>query len=142
MKVLVIDEEMQVQRLVQALENRHPKDKFVLVHNLADGREAIWEERYDILVVDIMLPADEVSVPGSSDEGGIVAGLMLIDLIRADKACVNHSTPVVLLTGVAARIHPRVAEAQGQYEERFVQKPVKPDILYERLERVLRKESN
>lgn len=137
MNVLVIDEDIQVHILVRVLRNRHPEDKFELAPTLASATNQLWGEKYDVLVVDIMMPGNEAVVEGSSDGGGVISGLQLLEKVSADQNCPNNKTPYVILTGVPVRIHPKIVEASQQCGERFILKPVKPDVLYGKLGRII-----
>jgi len=130
MKVLIVDEDLQVQVLFKVLNNMYTDDTFKIVYNLHDAKHTIWNEKFDILVIDIMLPSDEDAVPGSSQDGGVISGLQLIDLIKNDKNCINYKTPIVLLTGVPSVLHSRIKEAEETYCGKYFQKPIKPDALY------------
>ena len=68
---------------MEILEARHPDDTFVMVYSLREARKAVFDEKFDVLVVDIMWThADEEAIPRSSEQGGLIAGLLLIDLIE------------------------------------------------------------
>jgi DNA-binding NtrC family response regulator len=131
MKVLFIDDELEVEALAKVLKNRHPEDNMELVDSLASARKKIWSEKFDVMVVDLMMPADDESVPGSSDEAGLIGGLLLLELVGCDENCINNKTPFIILTGLIQNVHKKVDEAQRKYAGRFIEKPVHPDTLYE-----------
>ena len=142
MKILFVDEDLQVEALVRVLRNRYPNDKFNIVSTLAEARDTIWSTKFDVLVIDIMLLADESVVKRSSEEAGLIAGLLLIDLIKQDERCANRSTPVILLTGVPLELHQKIRDTQtAEYKGRYFQKPILPDTFYANLKRVSQEES-
>jgi CheY-like chemotaxis protein len=131
MKILFVDDELEVESLATVLQNRHPEDQLKLVDNLAAAKKTIWSEKFDVMVLDLMMPADDEAVPNSSHDAGLTAGLLLAELIQQDKNCVNNQTPFIVLTGLVPQIDERVAEARSKYGDRFIEKPVHPDALYE-----------
>jgi CheY-like chemotaxis protein len=133
MKVLFVDEDWEVEVLAKVLQARHIKDDFDIADTLAIAREKIWNGKYDVIVMDVMMPADETAVPQSSEKAGLLSGLLLFDMIRADAKCPNYRTPIVILTGLLANEHPRLVEAQKKCGEFFQTKPIHPDTLYDLL---------
>jgi CheY-like chemotaxis protein len=131
MKILVIDEDLEVEVLVRVLRNQHPTDEFALAESLAQGLELARSRKWDVIVVDLMMPADEKAVPGSSEQAGLIAGIRLIEHIQKEKDNANNTTPLVILTALPEEGHPEVKRAKEKYKERFVQKPVHPVRLYE-----------
>ena len=79
MRILFIDEEVEVEVLAKSIQARHPSDKVVLIDDLKAAREKLWSEKFDVIVMDIMMPSDDDAVPGSSDESGPITGLLLIE---------------------------------------------------------------
>lgn len=133
MKILFIDEDWEIEVLAKVLSARHAEHFFDLADRLQDAKTKLWKEKYDRIVLDIMLPADEVTVPHSSEQAGVVSGLLFYDIIRSDKSCPNKETPIIVLTGLLPGAHPRVRAIQQEIGNCFVQKPVHPDALYAKL---------
>lgn len=131
MKALFVDDDLETEVLVKVLRARHPDDSFDLADTLPDARQKIWSEKYDVIVFDIMMPADETAAPGSSEDAGLITGLLLLDLMRGDPKCLNQITRPVLLTGLVPSEHSKVAAAQKAFGESFMQKPMHPDTVYE-----------
>jgi hypothetical protein len=71
----------------------------------------------------------------SSQDSGLISGLQLIDMIKTDDKCINHSTPCILLTGVPSVLHSKIKEAESEYVGRYFQKPTKPEDLYNGLKK-------
>ena len=139
MRVLFVDDDGGVSILAKILRERHPDDMFESAFNLRRAVEAIWTNKYDALVFDIMLPPDEQSVPGSSLDGGVTSGVKLVDKIKSDETCKNRKTPIVLLTGLPSELHPDIEKAEKDYAGNYFQKPVMPDDLYLGILRALKK---
>lgn len=133
MKALFIDDDLETEVLVKVLQARHSDDSFDLADTLPDARQLIWSEKYDVIVFDIMMPADDSVVPGSTQDAGLISGLLLLDLMVSDPKCLNQKTKSVLLTGLVPAEHPKVAAAQNAFGEMFMQKPMHPDTVYETL---------
>ena len=131
MRVLIIDDALEVEVLAHVLKARYPGELFELADSLAAASEKLWSERYDVVSVDIMMRADDDAVLGSSDHAGLIAGLQLIDEMRLDEECPNKGTPIVLLSGLVAGEQPRIRQAQIEYGEFFIPKPVHPDVFYQ-----------
>jgi CheY-like chemotaxis protein len=130
MNVFILDEDWEVEVLVRVLQSRHPADSFVLADNLRDGRRKLWSEKFDVVVLDVMIPSDEEAVPGSSQKSGLLSGLVLHDLLRTDPACANREAPIIILTGLLPSESPRLVSAKAAMGGKFIQKPVHPDKLY------------
>jgi len=131
MKVLFVDDDIEVEVLAKVIQARHADDKMDLAYNLANACSKIWSQRYDVIVMDIMMPADESAVEGSSDDSGLISGLLLIEKVKHDTDCKNNITPFVLLSGLMPEEHASVEEAQKSYGASFRTKPEHPDDLYE-----------
>ena|SRR5258707_6580045 len=131
MKALFVDDDLETEVLVKVLRARHPSDSFDLADTLPDARKSIWSEKYDVIVFDIMMPADDMAAPGSSEDAGLISGLLLLDLMRSDPKCPNQKTRPVVLTGLVPAEHTKVASAQKSFGESFMQKPMHPDTVYE-----------
>ena len=131
MKALFIDEDLEVEVLVNALQDRHHQDSIRLADNLGIACQMLWSEKFDVVVVDIMMPADNDAVPGSEDESGLLSGLLLITLVQKSKDCPNQKTRFIILTGLIPDEHEMVEQAQKKYDTRFLVKPVHPDTMYE-----------
>lgn len=131
MRILFIDDELEIEILVKILQTRHPEDKIDLCDSLASARDTIWRSRYDVVVFDIMMGVDDKAVPGSSDQSGLISGLGLHAAMRADQNCPNHDTPAVILTGLLTKEHPKVKEAEASFGSQFLQKPMSVDSLYD-----------
>ena len=140
MKILFIDEEVEIEVLARVIQTRHPNDIILLVDDLMTAREKLWSTKFDVAVVDIMMPSDDKAVPGSSDESGLISGLLLMDMVQADKGCVNKETPFVILTGLSPKEHPKVREAEQKFGKNFIIKPDHPDILYEAISNAAKKQ--
>lgn len=134
MRTLIIDDSQQGKILARVMQNRHPEDTFRVAQSLARGRMAIWEETFDVMAFDIMLPADDNAVPGSSENAGLVSGIQLLDLVRTAKNCPNAETPVIFLSGVPPEMDSRIQKAKLEHEGRYLQKPIAPDDLYAALQ--------
>lgn len=100
MNVLFVDEGLDVERLVSSLRKRRPDDRFELKHDLKQAFEALFRVKFDVIVMDMWMPGDDVLVPGSEDDHGIAAGLRLSEFVRTAGNCVNQATPIVVLTGL------------------------------------------
>lgn len=137
MKVLFIDDDIQTEILYEVLKAQYPKDNMSLVYKLYDAHQILWSLKFDVMVLDIMMNGDEKVVPGSTEKGGVLAGLLLLDMVRIDKSCINQKTPVILLTGVPAKRHPKIAAAEIEHKGRYFTKPVRPDVLYETIARMI-----
>jgi len=135
MKTLFVDEDWEIEVLLNVLRARHPEDEFDLAETLDQARKAIWAVKYDILVLDVMMPSDDVVVPKSSDKAGLLSGLLLKDLIRSDANCPNKDTKIIILTGLLPSEDSKVTEAQQIQGDLFLQKPMHPDAMYEILAR-------
>jgi CheY-like chemotaxis protein len=133
MKILFADEDWEIEVLVKVLRARHPEHEFELADSLEKARRAIWSTKFDILVLDIMLPANDQAVPNSSENAGLLSGLLLLDMIQNDSSCPNQHTKVIFLTGLPTSEHPKIKEAQLRFGEFFIRKPVHPDSLYDAL---------
>jgi CheY-like chemotaxis protein len=136
MKTLIIDDELEVEVMAKVLRARHPSDNIDLADTLAKARDKLWSEKYDAISVDIMMRADDEAVPGSSKASGLIAGLQLVDLVKADKNCLNNKTPIVFLTGLEPSEHKRVQQVLSEYGPNFMGKPTHPDEFYETLRKV------
>lgn len=130
MKILFIDDEFEVEVLAKAIQARHPNDKVELVDDLMSAKKKLWSEKFDVVIADIMMPADNEAVPQSADESGLIAGLLLIQLVQSDQICVNKQTPFVILTGLTPSEHEKVSKAEEEYGEYFLIKPEHPDTVY------------
>lgn len=130
MNFFFLDEDWEVEVLKNVLEARHPEHQFELADTLVAGKTLIWSKKFDVLVLDVMIPADDEAVPNSSNKAGLLSGLLLTDLIRKDQSCKNNRTPIVLLTGLIPAEHPKVLEAQTSFGAKFIRKPVHPDDIF------------
>lgn len=139
MKALFIDEDLEIERLVNVLQARHPEDNIELADTLADARGKLWSTKYDVLVIDSWMPPDDDAVPKSSDEAGLISGLLLLDVVRSDPDCLNCNAPAFLFTGLVPGEHPRVKGYQEEHAQLFLQKPLHPDAIYSTLARAVRK---
>lgn len=130
MRVLFVDEEWDIEITVKALRNRYPEDEFCLADRLRDAKAELWSRVFDVVVLDIMMPSDDSAVPNSSDEGGLVSGLLLYKMVRSDPQCPNVGSCFLLLTGVMPEVHPAIANAQVEFGDRFLRKPIHPERLF------------
>ena len=135
MKILIIDDELEVEVMAKVLKARHPSDQIDLADTLAKARDKLWSEKYNAISVDIMMRADDKAVPGSSKSSGLIAGLQLVDLVKDDEKCVNNETPIVFLTGLEPNEHKRVKQVLLEYGENFLDKPTHPDEFYKALQK-------
>lgn len=71
-------------------------------------------EKIDLILLDFFLDAGD--------------GTELIALLRADPSCLNHNTPVLVVTAMPQ--HDRVKSAVAQGACRVMAKPVEPRALY------------
>lgn len=133
MNVFILDEDWEVEVLCKALSARHPEDSFTLVDTLEDAVKTLWSKKFDVLVLDIMVPADDKAVPRSTELAGLISGLLLYDQLSKDTSCVNARTPFLFLTGLIANQHPKVKAAKEKYGTRFLHKPVHPETLYKHI---------
>jgi CheY-like chemotaxis protein len=133
MKALFVDDELEVEILVDVLRSRYPDSSFHLADTLAEATRLIAQQKYDVIVLDVMMRADERAVPGSSADSGMISGVHLMNFIRRESNALNAATPVILLTGLLPQQHPQVQEAESTMGPRFVQKPVSVDEIYQLL---------
>src|SRR5689334_20780237 len=123
MRFFFLDEDLDVEITIRILRSRYPEHTFDLADNLEDCKTLIYNAKYDVLVLDIMLPANNAIVPRSGDMAGLLTGLLLRDLIKADRDCINQKTPIVLFTGLIVDEDPAIKNAQKQCGKFFLQKP-------------------
>lgn len=141
MRFLIVDEDLEIERLVLVLQARRPEHSFDLADTLGDAKEMLWHQQYDAIAMDVWMPPDETAVPGSSEDSGLVSGLMLIELMSGDKKCVNRETPLLVFTGLVPQQHPRVNRYQEENSDRFLQKPLHPDDFFDELERTAKEKT-
>lgn len=133
MKVLFIDEDVDVHRLVEALGNRYEGSSFTLAKSLADATEQISTKTFDVIVVDMWLPPDDEALPKSSDDAGMTAGIKLLDYIENSAESINKNVPTVIFSGLGVNHHDEVRRLWERRKDDVFRKPVRPDLLYREL---------
>jgi CheY-like chemotaxis protein len=118
-RVLVVDDEMVIRRLVGAMLGRA---RFEVLY--AEDGEAAWrvlqEQAIDLVITDCSMP--------------VLNGLELLRRIRATPACAV--LPVIMMTGTGLDDMAQQAEREGANE--FLSKVLSPDVLLAAVERALR----
>lgn len=133
MNALFLDDDLAVEVSAEVLQDRHPEDSIEFVYTLEQAHEKVTSRKYDVLVIDLMMPPNEKVAPGSSGDGGIISGLRFIEEMQKDRKCLNCDTPIIILTGVPTEEHKDLLDAVKKYGDRFITKPVGPEELYESL---------
>lgn len=128
LKILFVDEDVEIEVTKNVLASRRPEHEFSIAWSLRIARDLLWSTKFDVVVLDIMLPSDDSVVPGSSSDGSLTSGVKLFELIRAS-SCPNRDTPVVVLTGVSDE-HPEILQLKKTLGPNFLSKPLHPDSLW------------
>ncbi|WP_144941439.1 response regulator [Paenibacillus sp. 32O-W] len=119
--VLVVDDEFMIKRsLAKMIQNNH--NRFTIVGEAEDGKEAwtkIQQLKPDVLVTDICMP--------------IMDGLALIQAVREKYKFIEP----IIISGHDEFAYAQKAVQFGVHD--YLLKPLRPDILYETLERVFAK---
>lgn len=95
-------------------------------------------KKFDAIVLDIMMRADEAALPGSSKESGLIGGIRLQESIVTNEKSLNRTTPILFLTGLLTNEHPRIRDAEKKLGPRFLVKPIRVDALYEAIINAIR----
>jgi len=118
-RVLIVDDDPDFAAGIRAILDTEYDT--VMVHNPKDGWEALQNDRYDLLCLDIMM-------------GRGAEGVMMARKIRKDK--VLREMPVLIITGLREQIaylFPGQAVHPGFVAvDELVEKPVEPSLLLEK----------
>jgi two-component system alkaline phosphatase synthesis response regulator PhoP len=118
-RVLIVDDDPDFAAGIRAILDTEYDT--VMVHSPKDGWEALQQDRYDLLCLDIMM-------------GRGAEGVMMARKIRKDK--VLREMPVLIITGLREQIaylFPGQAVHPGFVAvDELVEKPVEPSLLLEK----------
>ncbi|NIA28933.1 MAG: response regulator [Actinobacteria bacterium] len=121
-KVLIVDDEVNV-RL--AFKNLLEQRNYIIkqARNQAEAIEALKNEIFDVLLLDIILPPD-----------GWKTGFQILE--KKKKIALNAATPVIIVSGKvnSAAINQRVSEIDSIVK--IFDKPVEPTDLLEAIDKV------
>src|ERR1043165_10243084 len=94
MKFIFVDDDLETEVLLAILREEHPTHASSHVQTLARARSAIWQSKFDALIIDIMMPPDDDAVSESELHEGMYSGIRLAELIRADSDGPNQNSPI------------------------------------------------
>lgn len=125
LKVLVVEDSPQMQKLLEVLLEAMGVGSVLLADNGARGYAIFNETAPDIIITDgSMEPMD---------------GYALTDLIRNDEDSANPYVPIIMLSGHLD--DERISRARSSGVSEYLAKPVSADTLYKRLISVVRDQS-
>jgi len=124
-KILIIDDQpSEVKMVKMALERA--SYKVIYAYNGKEGIEKAKQEKPDLIILDIMMP---------EKDGFIACG-------ELKKAPETSTIPIIVLTAVESStlIFPDMeSAADSPHADEYIDKPVDPNFLLKRVERLLKK---
>jgi len=124
-KILLIDDDWDfVEATKMLLESRY---KVAVAYKGDEGLKKAREEKPDLIILDIIMPTKD--------------GFMVCEELKKDTQL--KKIPVMLLTSFSQRMAETttsVAQALTTEAEDYVDKPVSPEELFQRVEKLLRKQ--
>lgn len=127
-KILIIDDQpSEVKMVKMALEQAHYE--VIYAYNGKEGIEKATQEKPDLIVLDIMMP---------EKDGFIACG----DL---KKGAETSTIPIIVLTSIesSSLVFPDAeSAADSPHADEYIDKPVDPNFLLKRVERLLKKSAS
>lgn len=124
-KILIVDDEPDtVEMLRVALENA--SYEVIAAYDGQEGVEKTKKEKPDAIILDLMMPRKD--------------GFAACHELKNDPECAN--IPILVLTAISERLsHSRYAMSMGLglESEDYIDKPVDPNVLLERLAKLLKR---
>jgi len=124
-KILIIDDQPSEVKMVKMALERADYE-VVYAYNGMEGIEKSAKEKPDLIILDIMMP----------EKDGFIACSEL------KKSSITSSTPIIVLTSIesSSLIFPDAeSAADSPHADEYIDKPVDPNFLLKRVERLLRK---
>lgn len=119
--VLIVDDSVQMQRLVRQLLEAAGISDTILAGNGFEAFDHVRRRSFDLIIADWLMPEMD--------------GLTFISKLRADKSKPYADTPVVMLTGMSTAADVKTAVASGI--NGYVVKPCSPKSLLAQVEKVI-----
>jgi DNA-binding response OmpR family regulator len=120
-KILIIDDERDICLLIKQNLELSGDYKVIVAHNGKDGISAARHEKPDLVLLDIIMP-------------GVSGFDVLRKLKEMEETC---SIPVVMLTAIGTE--EAKEKAMSLYNEDYLVKPVRTDVLRAKIEEVLKR---
>jgi DNA-binding NarL/FixJ family response regulator len=121
---LVVDDSPTVLlALRRSILHAHPRARIVEATDMSRAMKVFEDVRPDVVLVDMVLPADEIR-PRPEDAEPESAGLRLLQQMLA----VRPGTPIILVTGMVAT-HPDIVDALSLGVAGVLRKPVRAEDL-------------
>ena len=119
--VLIVDDSVQMQRLVRQLLEAAGVGETMLASNGIEALDLIRKRQYDVVIADWRMPE--------------IDGLTFVSKLREDKSKPYANVPVVMLTGQSTANDVKTAVKTGI--NGYVVKPCSPNALIAQVEKVL-----
>jgi len=120
-KILMVDDERDICLLIKQNLELSGDYKVIIAHSGRDGISAARHEKPDLILLDIIMP-------------GVSGFDVLRELKAKDETC---SIPVIMLTAVGTE--EAKEKAMSLYNEDYLVKPVRTDVLKQKIEDVLKR---
>lgn len=119
--VLVVDDSLQMQRLVRQILETHDPAEVLVASNGKEGLELMQRRKFDLVIADWLMP--------------MMDGLTFVTKIREDESKAYARVPVVMLTGQSTASDVKKAVAVGI--NGYIIKPCSAKVLLTQVQQAL-----
>ncbi len=123
-KILLIDDEIPLCRMIKQNIEDVSEFKVMLAHNGEDGIALACMENPDVILLDVMMP--------------VMDGLDVAEILKKDSRTKN--IPVIFLTAIVKKIEIGVESMRKVGVQRYIAKPIETEKLIECINEVLKEQ--